>query len=50
VLVVKADETAAADVAAMRQDIEAHGGRVLGIVMNRIQDDALLAGRLDGTL
>jgi MinD-like ATPase involved in chromosome partitioning or flagellar assembly len=50
VLVVKADETAAADVAAMRQDIEAHGGRVLGIVMNRIQDDALLAGRLDGSL
>lgn len=48
VLVVKADETPAADVAAMRQDIEAHGGRVLGIVMNRIQDDAMLAGRFEG--
>jgi len=48
VLVVKADETSAADVAALRQDIEAHGGRVLGVVMNRIQDDAMLAGRLGG--
>lgn len=48
VLVVKADETPAGDVAALRQDIEAHGGRVLGIVMNRLQDDARLAGRFEG--
>lgn len=47
VLVVKADETPAADLTALRQDIEAHGGRVLGVVMNRIQDDALLAGKFD---
>ena len=45
VLVVKADETPAADVAALRQEVEAHGGTVLGVVMNRLQDDARLAGR-----
>lgn len=47
VIVVKADETPAADVQALRQEIEAHGGRVAGIVMNRLQDDARLAGRFD---
>lgn len=46
VLVVKADETPAADLDALRQDVEAHGGRILGVVMNRIRDDARLAGRL----
>jgi hypothetical protein len=45
VLVVKADETPAADVAALRQEVEAHGGTVIGVVMNRLQDDARLAGR-----
>jgi Mrp family chromosome partitioning ATPase len=48
VIVVKADETPAADVQALRQDIEVHGGRVIGIVMNRLQDDARLAGRFEG--
>lgn len=48
VLVVKADETSASDVAALRQDVEAHGGRVLGVVMNRLQDDARLASRFEG--
>jgi Mrp family chromosome partitioning ATPase len=47
VIVVKADETPAADVQALRQEIEAHGGRVAGIVMNRLQEDARLAGRFD---
>jgi hypothetical protein len=50
VLVVRADETAAADVAALRQEVEAHGGTVLGIVMNQIQGDGLLASRLEGTV
>ncbi|MBA4339409.1 MAG: hypothetical protein C0421_11225 [Hyphomonas sp.] len=45
VLVVKADDTPAADVTALRQDVEAHGGTVIGVVMNRVQDDARLAGR-----
>ncbi len=48
VLVVKADETSASDVAALRQDVEAHGGHVLGVVMNRLQDDARLASRFEG--
>lgn len=48
VLVVKADETSASDVAALRQDVEAHGGRVLGVVMNRLQDDARLVSRFEG--
>jgi MinD-like ATPase involved in chromosome partitioning or flagellar assembly len=47
VLVVKADETAAADVAALRQDVEAHGGHVIGVVLNRIRDDAMLAARFE---
>lgn len=45
VLVVKADDTPAADVTALRHDVEAHGGTVIGVVMNRVQDDARLAGR-----
>lgn len=48
VLVVRADETSAADAAALRQDVEAHGGRVIGVVMNRLPDDARLAGRFEG--
>lgn len=44
VLVVRADETAAAEVAALRQDVEAAGGRVIGAVLNRIRPDAALAG------
>lgn len=48
VLVVRADETSAADAAALRQDVEAHGGRVLGVVMNRLPDDARMAGRFEG--
>jgi Mrp family chromosome partitioning ATPase len=48
VLVVKADETPAAEVARLRQDVEAHGGEVIGVVMNRLRDDARIAGRLEG--
>lgn len=47
VLVVRADDTPAADVAALRQEVEAAGGRVLGAVMNRIRPDALFAGRFE---
>jgi Mrp family chromosome partitioning ATPase len=48
VLVVKADETPAGDVERLCRDVEAHGGRVIGAVMNRVRDDARLAGRLEG--
>ena len=48
VLVVRADDTSAVDAAALRQDVEAHGGRVIGVVMNRLPDDARLAGRFEG--
>jgi len=41
-----ADATPADDVAELRQDVEAHGGRVLGVVMNYVGGDALLAGRM----
>lgn len=47
VLVVKADVTSASDVSALRQDVEAQGGNVIGVVMNRIREDALLAGRFE---
>jgi len=46
VIIVKADETPPADVQALRQDIEAHGGRVAGIVMNALKADARLLGTL----
>src|SRR3990167_6868068 len=48
VLVVRADDTSAVDAATLRQDVEAHGGRVIGVVMNRLPDDARLAGRFEG--
>lgn len=48
VLVVKADATPAADVAALHRDVELHGGKVLGVVLNEVGRDACLAGRLLG--
>lgn len=47
VLVVRADETSAADVAALHQEVEAHGGHVVGLVLNRIRADAMLAARFE---
>lgn len=48
VLVVKADATPAADVAALHRDVELHGGKVLGVVLNEVGRDACLVGRLLG--
>lgn len=48
VLVVQADRTSPEDVTALRQEIEGHGGHVLGVVMNRMRGDSLLADRLAG--
>lgn len=48
VLVVKADGAPAADVAALRRDVELHGGKVLGVVLNQVGDDARVVGRLAG--
>ena len=47
-IVVKADETRAEDVAGLRDEIEAHGGRVAGVVLNRMGSDARFADRLAG--
>lgn len=48
VLVVKADVTSATDVAALRRDVEIHGGKVLCVVLNEVGHDARLADRLFG--
>lgn len=48
VLVVKADVTPATDVAALRRDVEMHGGKVLCVVLNEVGHDARLAGRVFG--
>ncbi len=46
VLVVEADQTHAEDVIAARRDIEAHGGKIIGVAMNRVKADARVASRL----
>jgi Mrp family chromosome partitioning ATPase len=45
VIVVRADETTPADVDAVRREIEAHGGKVAGVVLNRRKRDARVADR-----
>jgi hypothetical protein len=45
ILVVRADHAEAADVEALRQRVQAHGGKVVGVVLNRMRADALLADR-----
>lgn len=45
VIVVRADETTPADVDAVRREIEAHGGHVAGVVLNRRKGDARVADR-----
>jgi Mrp family chromosome partitioning ATPase len=46
VLVLGADQTTAEEAQAMQLEIEAHGGKVIGVVFNRIAGDARLADRL----
>lgn len=48
VIVLEADSTGAEELIGLRREIEAHGGRVLGVVMNRIGADARFADRLAG--
>ena len=45
ILVVRADHTPTEDVALMREEIESHGGRILGAVMTHVGADARLASR-----
>ncbi|MEM1086202.1 MAG: hypothetical protein AAGH90_00615 [Pseudomonadota bacterium] len=44
-IIVEADRTSAEDVVAARREIEAHGGDVCGLVMNRVGSDARFADR-----
>lgn len=48
VLVVQSDKTEPEQVRALQQEIETHGGHVLGVVMNQMRGDSLLADRLVG--
>lgn len=43
IIVVKADETTPNEVEAVRREIESHGGRVGGVVLNREKPDARFA-------
>ena len=45
VLVVHADATTPAEIDTLRQEIERHGGKVAGIVLNRRKSDARVADR-----
>lgn len=48
VLVVEADRTSAEDVVGARREIEAHGGNIIGVSMNRVGADARFADRFSG--
>ena len=48
ILVVEADATSAEDVVAARREIEAHGGEIIGVTMNRVRADARFANRFAG--
>ena len=47
-IVVRADSTGPQEVAALRDEIAASGGRVAGLVLNRMGSDARFADRLAG--
>ena len=47
-IVLQADSTGVDEVMALRDEIEAHGGVIAGVVMNRIGADARFADRLAG--
>jgi len=46
IIVVRADDTTPDDVDAVRREIERHGGRVGGVVFNRVKRDARFFDRL----
>jgi len=46
VIVVNADDTTPNDVETVRREIEAHGGRVAGVVLNREKPDARFVDRI----
>jgi len=46
VIVVNADDTTPNDVETVRREIEAHGGQVAGVVLNREKSDARFADRI----
>lgn len=46
VIVARADETEVEDVAALRLELEAQGGRVLGVALNSVRADARFVDRL----
>ncbi len=46
VIVVNADDTSPNDVETLRREIESHGGRVAGVVLNREKPDARFADRI----
>lgn len=48
VLVLSADGTPAEDARSLRREVEAHGGRCAGFVLNRARSDARLVDRLFG--
>ncbi len=48
VLVLAADATSAEDAQALKLEIEAHGGNVFGVIMNRLRSDAMFADRFGG--
>ncbi|WP_084398867.1 P-loop NTPase family protein [Henriciella aquimarina] len=48
ILVVEADSTGADEVIALAREVESHGGKVAGVVLNRMRADARFADRLAG--
>lgn len=44
-LVVEGDRTSAEEIGSARRELEAHGGEVVGLVMNRVGKDARFANR-----
>ena len=46
VLVVRADETNAEDLTALRREVEIHRGNIIGVAINAVRSDARLADRM----
>lgn len=46
VLVVRADDTSAEDLTALRREVEIHRGNIIGVAINAVRGDARLADRL----